>query len=69
MVKILTNLENMMQHDHVDSSKMAAIGYCFGGTAVLNLALAGHTHATSTYKVPAGLLGVASFHAGPRHVA
>jgi len=37
----------------VDSSKLAAIGYCFGGSVVLNMAREGEP-----------LLGVASFHGG-----
>lgn len=37
----------------VDSSRLAAIGYCFGGTVVLEMARAGEP-----------LLGVASFHGG-----
>jgi len=39
----------------VDPSKIAAIGYCFGGGLVLQMAAEG---------VP-GLIGVASFHGGP----
>jgi dienelactone hydrolase len=39
----------------VDPSKIAAIGYCFGGGIVLQMAAEG---------VP-GLIGVASFHGGP----
>jgi dienelactone hydrolase len=42
----------------IDSSKVGAIGYCFGGTQVLNLARAGGL--TGNEK----LLGVASFHGG-----
>jgi dienelactone hydrolase len=42
----------------IDYNKIAAIGYCFGGTQALNLARSGH--------LPAGekLLGVVSFHGG-----
>lgn len=40
-------------HERVDSGKLAAIGYCFGGTTVLQLALGG-----------ADLAGVVSFHGG-----
>src|SRR5947209_12704042 len=38
---------------HVDAGKVAAIGYCFGGTTVLELARSG-----------ADLAGVVSFHGG-----
>lgn len=40
-------------HPRVDSTKIAAIGYCFGGTAVLELARSG-----------ADVRGVVSFHGG-----
>jgi dienelactone hydrolase len=42
----------------IDSSKIAAIGYCFGGTQVLNLARAGGLSGKEK------LLGVVSFHGG-----
>lgn len=41
------------KHDMVASSEIAAIGYCFGGGVVLNMARQG-----------ADLKGVASFHGG-----
>jgi dienelactone hydrolase len=41
------------QQDVVDDAKVAAIGYCFGGTTVLELALSG-----------SDVKGVASFHGG-----
>ena len=43
----------LREDPHVDSSKLAAIGYCFGGSVVLNMAREGEP-----------LLGVASFHGG-----
>lgn len=46
-------LQKLSQHPQVDSSKIAAIGYCFGGTSVLELARSG-----------ADLRGVVSFHGG-----
>ena len=45
--------ELLRQHPLTDSSRMAAIGYCFGGTTVLEMARAGMD-----------LLGVVSFHGG-----
>ena len=44
-------LEQLKKLPFVDAGKLAAIGYCFGGTTVLELARAG-----------TGLKGVASFH-------
>lgn len=44
-------LETLKKNPHVDPSKLAAIGYCFGGTTVLELARGG-----------AELAGVVSFH-------
>lgn len=41
------------KQSNIDSSRIAAIGYCFGGTAVLELARSGAT-----------LAGVVSFHGG-----
>jgi dienelactone hydrolase len=46
-------LEVLKQHPSVDSTKVAAIGYCFGGTVVLEMARAG-----------VGLDGVISYHGG-----
>lgn len=43
----------LKQHDMVDGDKMAAIGYCFGGSVVLTMANSG-----------ADLDGVAAFHSG-----
>jgi dienelactone hydrolase len=46
-------LEQLKKDPHVDPTKTAAIGYCFGGTAVLEMARGGQD-----------LLGVVSFHGG-----
>lgn len=46
-------LTQLRKHDLVDGSKIAAIGYCFGGTTVLELARSG-----------AEVDGVVSFHGG-----
>ena len=46
-------LEVLARHPKVDPSRLAAIGYCFGGTTVLELARGG-----------ADLRGVVSFHGG-----
>jgi dienelactone hydrolase len=46
-------LDLLKKNSRVDSSRIAAIGYCFGGGVVLNMASAG-----------ADLKGVVSFHAG-----
>ncbi|MBI2070678.1 MAG: dienelactone hydrolase family protein [Elusimicrobia bacterium] len=49
--RALSGLEVLKKQKNVDTSNLAAIGYCFGGTTVLELARAG-----------APLKGVASFH-------
>ena len=49
--KILKALSLLKERSDVDSSKLTAIGYCFGGTMVLNMARAG-----------ADLVLVSSFH-------
>ena len=49
--RALAGVEAMKKHARADSARPAAIGYCFGGTTVLELARAG-----------ADLKGVASFH-------
>jgi dienelactone hydrolase len=46
-------LNAVRKYEQADSSKIAAIGYCFGGTQVLNMANLGEN-----------LLGVVSFHGG-----
>ena len=47
----LKGLEQLSAHELTDTSRMAAIGYCFGGATVMQLAYAG-----------ADLKGVVSFH-------
>ena len=51
--KFLAALDYLKQDEHVDSTKIGAIGYCYGGGVVLNMADAG-----------VDLDGVASFHPG-----
>jgi dienelactone hydrolase len=46
-------LDILRENEKVDANKMAAIGYCFGGTTVLELAYSG-----------ADITGVVSFHGG-----
>lgn len=46
-------LEQLLSIKHVDKERVAAIGYCFGGTGVLELARSG-----------ADIAGVVSFHGG-----
>jgi dienelactone hydrolase len=61
MGKIVGALTVLSSYAFVDTSKLAAIGYCFGGTGAMNLAIVGHG---GTYAVPSGLLGVVAYHAG-----
>ena len=49
--RIQAALDELRKHDLVDTARIAAIGYCFGGTTVLELARSG-----------ADVLGVVSFH-------
>ena len=51
--RALAGFEELKKQPNVDVSKMDAIGYCFGGTTVLELARAG-----------ADLKGIVSFHGG-----
>jgi len=51
----------LMSYGFVDTSKIAAIGYCFGATGAMNLAIAGHG---GVYNTPSGLKGVVAYHAG-----
>ena len=46
-------MEILRKNEQVDTAKIAAIGYCFGGTTVLELAYSG-----------ADIAGVVSFHGG-----
>ena len=48
-----TALDALSREENVDPSKLAAVGYCFGGTTALELARSG-----------APLVGVVSFHGG-----
>lgn len=49
--RFISALDYVSKHENVDSTNIAAIGYCFGGAVVLNMARAG-----------VNLKGVASFH-------
>ena len=51
--RILAGLETLKKQSGVDPKRIAAIGYCFGGTTVIELARAG-----------ANIAGVVSFHGG-----
>jgi len=51
--RVNAGLDELRKNDRVDPSRLAAIGYCFGGTTVLELARSG-----------ASLAGVVSFHGG-----
>jgi len=51
--RVQAGLEQLKGNPRVDSARVAAIGYCFGGTAVIELARSG-----------AALNGVVSFHGG-----
>lgn len=50
--RIRAALGALTRHPHVDAQRTAAVGYCFGGLCVLDLAR----------NVPAGLRGVVSVH-------
>src|SRR5260221_5633614 len=49
--RVAAGLEVLRKHDLTDPKRVAAIGYCFGGTTVLELARSG-----------AEISGVVSFH-------
>jgi len=51
--RVNAGLEALKQNELVDAKRIAAIGYCFGGTTVLELARSG-----------ADIAGVVSFHGG-----
>ncbi len=51
--RVLAGLDQLASQHLVDRSRIAAIGYCFGGTAVLELARSG-----------ADVKGIVSFHGG-----
>jgi len=63
MGKIHGAISRVMEYDFVDATKLASVGYCFGGTGLINVAMAGHT-GFDGFDFPTGLLGVASFHGG-----
>jgi dienelactone hydrolase len=49
--RALAGLEQLKQQANVDTSRLAAVGYCFGGVVVLEMA-----------RLDAGLAAVAAFH-------
>ncbi|MBI3414213.1 MAG: dienelactone hydrolase family protein [Verrucomicrobia bacterium] len=51
--RVAAGLEVLKKHERTDAKRIAAIGYCFGGTTVLELARSG-----------ADVAGVVSFHGG-----
>jgi dienelactone hydrolase len=51
--RVLAALDVLRSREHADPARVAAIGFCFGGTTVLELARSG-----------ADVLGVVSFHGG-----
>lgn len=51
--RVMAAFDQLSKSPHVDTSRLAAIGYCFGGSSVLNMARLG---------MP--LRGVVSFHGG-----
>ncbi len=53
--RVNRGLDVLRQHDRVDADRLGAIGYCFGGTTVLQLAYSG-----------APVEAVVSFHGNPR---
>eukprot|EP00928_Gymnodinium_smaydae_P046516 TRINITY_DN309_c0_g1_i1.p1 TRINITY_DN309_c0_g1~~TRINITY_DN309_c0_g1_i1.p1 ORF type:complete len:312 (-),score=67.51 TRINITY_DN309_c0_g1_i1:287-1222(-) len=53
MTKIRAAVDKVKAYDFVDTSKIAVIGYCFGGTGVVNMALLGED-----------VLGVVGYHSG-----
>eukprot|EP00927_Polykrikos_kofoidii_P073612 TRINITY_DN6962_c0_g1_i7.p1 TRINITY_DN6962_c0_g1~~TRINITY_DN6962_c0_g1_i7.p1 ORF type:complete len:621 (-),score=69.08 TRINITY_DN6962_c0_g1_i7:253-2115(-) len=63
MGKIRDSFSKLLDYGFVHSDKLAAIGYCFGGTGLVNVAMAGHSGLPGVI-FPSGLLGVVSFHGG-----
>jgi len=53
MAKIQAALTEVKSYDFVDTSKIAMIGYCFGGTGIVNFAIQG-----------TDVLGVVGYHSG-----
>jgi len=54
MSKISAAIDKVKSYDFVDTTKVAVIGYCFGGTGVVNMAILGME----------GVLGVVGYHSG-----
>ena len=53
MSKIQAALDQVKTYDFVDTTKIAAVGYCFGGSGVVNMAILG-----------VDVLGVVGYHSG-----
>jgi len=53
MAKIQAAITKVKSYDYVDSTKIAVIGYCFGGTGIVNMAILG-----------SDVLGVVGYHSG-----
>ena len=53
MAKITAAIDTVKTYDFVDTTKIAVIGYCFGGTGVVNMAILGMD-----------VLGVVGYHSG-----
>lgn len=51
--RVRAGLDALLADDHCDSKRVAAVGFCFGGTTVLHLAFSG-----------AEIAGVVSYHGG-----
>ena len=65
LTKILAALTQVATYSVVNTSSLFVIGYGFGGTGAVDLALAGHDgFSNSSITFPSGLVGVASFHGG-----
>merc|ERR1719247_4012497 len=53
MAKIQAAIAKVKSYDYVDATKIAVIGYCFGGTGIVNMAILG-----------SDVLGVVGYHSG-----
>jgi len=53
MTKITAALDKVKSYPYVDAAKIAVIGYCFGGTGIVNMAIMG-----------SDVLGVVGYHSG-----
>ena len=54
-------IEQVSTYRYVDTSKIIVVGYSFGGTGAVNLAMAGHDGiGGSNSNLPSGVLGVVS---------